>query len=393
MAENETKKQGTYDVYDYVFSLEEQLRSLQTEKQMASARLTQLQLDLERMRKELNELKVPLLIVGTINEVLADNSVIVKHSNGMEFLVKPAPGIESELEAGKRVAMNQRSLVVTKVFPENKDWRVNAMEIIEKPKVTFEQIGGLENEMRELEEAVILPLTNPESFEQLGIDPPNGVLLHGPPGTGKTLLAKAVANKTNSTFISLSGSELVRKYIGEGSKLVRDLFRLAKEKKPSIIFIDEIDSVGTHRFATANGDREVQRTMMQLLSEMDGFCEVKGVKVIAATNRLDMLDPALLRPGRFDRIIAVPLPSKDARKKIFGIHSAKMAIEKKISLDELAGLTEGLTGADIKNVCMEAGIFALRENKKKIELRHFNDAVQKVSRLPVVDRPNDRMFA
>ncbi|HLC79551.1 MAG TPA: proteasome-activating nucleotidase [archaeon] len=393
MAENETKKQGTYDVYDYVFSLEEQLRSLQTEKQMASARLTQLQIDLERMRKELNELKVPPLIVGTINEVLADNSVIVKHSNGMEFLVKPAPGIESELEAGKRVAMNQRSLVVTKVFPENKDWRVNAMEIIEKPKVTFEQIGGLENEMRELEEAVILPLTNPESFEQLGIDPPNGVLLHGPPGTGKTLLAKAVANKTNSTFISLSGSELVRKYIGEGSKLVRDLFRLAKEKTPSIIFIDEIDSVGTHRFATANGDREVQRTMMQLLSEMDGFCEVKGVKVIAATNRLDMLDPALLRPGRFDRIIAVPLPSKDARKKIFGIHSAKMAIEKKISLDELAGLTEGLTGADIKNVCMEAGIFALRENKKKIELRHFNDAVQKVSRLPVVDRPNDRMFA
>ena len=393
MAENETKKQGSYDVYDYVFSLEEQLRSLQTEKQMASARLTQLQIDLERMRKELNELKVPPLIVGTINEVLADNSVIVKHSNGMEFLVKPAPGIESELEAGKRVAMNQRSLVVTKVFPENKDWRVNAMEIIEKPKVTFEQIGGLENEMRELEEAVILPLTNPESFEQLGIDPPNGVLLHGPPGTGKTLLAKAVANKTNSTFISLSGSELVRKYIGEGSKLVRDLFRLAKEKTPSIIFIDEIDSVGTHRFATANGDREVQRTMMQLLSEMDGFCEVKGVKVIAATNRLDMLDPALLRPGRFDRIIAVPLPSKDARKKIFGIHSAKMAIEKKISLDELAGLTEGLTGADIKNVCMEAGIFALRENKKKIELRHFNDAVQKVSRLPVVDRPNDRMFA
>src|SRR3989338_3150645 len=311
----------------------------------------------------------------------------------MEFLVKAITNLNEKLDVGKRVAMNQRSLIITQIFPENKDWRVTAMEVIEKPTATFEEIGGLKNEIQELEEAVILPLINPEGFERLGIEAPNGVLLHGPPGTGKTLLAKAVANKTNSTFISLSGSELVRKYIGEGAKLVRDVFRLAKEKKPAIIFIDEIDSVGTHRFATANGDREVQRTMMQLLSEMDGFCEVKGVKVIAATNRLDMLDPALLRPGRFDRIIAVPLPSKDARKKIFGIHSAKMAIEKKISLDELAGLTEGLTGADIKNVCMEAGIFALSENKKKIELRHFNDAVQKVSRLPVVDRPNDRMFA
>jgi len=394
---NEVKRQGAYDVYDYVFSLEEQLAGLQTERQMASARLTQLQLDLERTRKELNELKLPPLMVGTVSEVLPENNAIVKHSNGMEFLVKGVVGIEGELEAGKRVAMNQRSLTITKVLPDNKDWRVNAMEIIEKPKVTFSQIGGLEDEIRELEEAVILPLTQPESFEKLGIEPPNGVLLHGAPGTGKTLLAKAVANRTNSTFISLSGSELVRKYIGEGAKLVRDLFQLAAEKKPAIIFIDEIDSVGTHRFATANGDREVQRTMMQLLSEMDGFHEVKGVKVIAATNRLDMLDPALLRPGRFDRVIEVRLPAKEARGKIFAIHTSKMALEGDVALSELSQLAEGFSGADIKNTCMEAGIFALRKGKQSIGLAEFNEAILKVKRQPAAlnddSRARDRMLA
>ncbi|HLC92343.1 MAG TPA: proteasome-activating nucleotidase [archaeon] len=391
---NETKRPGTYDVYDYVFSIEEQLRSLQTEKQITSARLTQIQLELERTKREINELKMPPLIVGTIHEVLPDGSVIVKHSNGMEFLVKPMVGLESELESGKRVAMNQRSLVITNVFPENKDWRVSAMEVIEKPKVTFEQIGGLEKEIVELEEAVILPLTQPESFERLGIDPPNGVLLHGMPGTGKTLLAKAVANKTNSTFISLSGAELVRKYIGEGAKLVRDLFKMAKEKKPAIIFIDEIDAVGSHRFATANGDREVQRTLMQLLAEMDGFNEVKGVKVIAATNRLDMLDNALLRPGRFDRIIEVRLPSKEARKKIFEIHAARMSMDKAIDLNELADLTEGFTGADIKNACTEAGMMAMRKSKKKIDFKDFNEAIQKTTKQPVdMDKSNERMFA
>ncbi len=390
----EAKRPGTYDVYDYVFSIEEQLRSLQTEKQLTSARLTQIQLELERTKRELNELKNPPLLVGIIHEIMPDGSVIVKHSNGMEFLVRAMPGLENSLDPGKRVAMNQRSLVITEVFPENKDWRVGAMEVIEKPKVTFEQIGGLESEITELEESVILPLTKPESFEKLGIVPPNGVLLHGPPGTGKTMLAKAVANKTQSTFISLSGAELVRKYIGEGAKLVRDLFKLAKEKKPSIIFIDEIDAVGSHRFATANGDREVQRTMMQLLAEMDGFNDVEGVKIMAATNRLDMLDHALLRPGRFDRVIEVKTPSREGRVKIFGIHSAKMAIDSAVDFTELAGLTDGFTGADIKNVCTEAGMFALRQNKVKIGLKDFNDAIQKVSKAPLdAEKPNERMLA
>ncbi len=393
MAEANVAKKGAYDVYDYVFSLEEQLRSMETEKQLTGARLTQLQIEMERMRKEINEVRAVPLVMGTIHEILPDRTVVVKNSNGMEFLVKAAQEVDAELEAGKRVAMNQRNLLITKVLPENKDWRVNAMEVIERPKATFEQIGGLEKEINELTEAVILPILNPEGFEQLGIEPPNGVLLHGAPGTGKTLLAKAVANRANATFISLSGSDLVRKYIGEGAKLVRDVFRLAREKRPAIIFIDEIDAVGSHRFATANGDREVQRTMMQLLSEMDGFHELKGVKVIGATNRLDMLDPALLRPGRFDRMISIPIPNTEGRKKIFEIHANRMNIDKKITLDEIAGLTEGFTGAEIKSACTEAGIFALRQNKKKIELKDFNDAVQKISRQPALPEPEHRMFA
>lgn len=394
MIEIKAKKQGSYDVYDYVFSLEEQLKSLNTEKQMSGTRITQLQLDLERMRKEIGELKSPPLVVGIISEIREDKSVIVKNSNGMEFLVKAMPGLEEKLEIGKRVAMNQRSLVITKIFSENKDWRVTAMEVIEKPVITFEDIGGLKKEILELEEAVILPLINPKGFEKLGIEPPNGVLLHGVPGTGKTLLAKAVANKAKSTFISLSGSDLVRKYIGEGSRLVRDVFKLAKEKKPSIIFIDEIDAVGSQRFATANGDREVQRTLMQLLTEMDGFHDVKGIKIMGATNRIDLLDHALLRPGRFDRLIEIPLPDKDSRKKIFEIHTSKMKSDSKLKIDELADLTEGLTGADIKSVCMEAGIFALRKKKNKITLKEFTEATDKITKKASEENPrNDKMFA
>ncbi len=392
MAEANVKKSGSYDIYDYVFSIEEQLRTMETEKQIGTARLNQLQLEIERMRKELGDLKTPPLVVGVIEDVLADGTAVVKNSNGMEFQVKIIKSLEENVEIGKRVAMNQRSLVITDILPDSKDWRVHAMEVIEKPKVTFTEIGGLEKEALELEEAVILPLLKPESFERLGIEAPNGVLLHGAPGTGKTLLAKAVANKTNSTFISLSGSELVRKYIGEGSRLVRDVFKLAKEKKPSIIFIDEIDAVGSHRFATANGDREVQRTMMQLLAEMDGFNEVKGVKIIGATNRIDMLDPALLRSGRFDRIIEIPAPNRNARAKIFGIHSAKMALDSSIDLSALAEKTEGLTGADIKSICTEAGMFALRKNRKKISKSDFDEAVKKIFRQPQQDDSHQKMF-
>lgn len=223
-----------------------------------------------------------------------------------------------------------------------------------------------------------LPLLNPDLFKKVGIEPPRGVLLVGPPGTGKTLLAKAVAHNTNATFIRTVGSELVRKYIGEGARLVRELFDLAREKSPSILFIDEIDAIGSRRLdMSTSGDREVQRTLMQLLAEMDGFDPLGNVKIIAATNRPDILDEALVRPGRFDRIIEIPMPSDEAREKIFSIHTRRMNISN-VDLKYLAKLTQGMSGADIKAICTEAGMNAIRENRNYVILQDFVKAIEKV---------------
>jgi proteasome regulatory subunit len=252
------------------------------------------------------------------------------------------------------------------------------MEIIEKPDITFNDIGGLKSQIQELKEAVNLPLKHPELFEKVGIEPPKGVLLYGPPGTGKTLLAKAVANDTNATFIRVTGSELVRKYIGEGARMVRELFAMAREKAPSIVFIDELDAIGGRRIDdTTGGEREVQRVLLQLLAEMDGFSPLDNVKIIGATNRPDMLDPALLRPGRFDRLIEIPLPDYEARKEIFAIHTKKMNL-KNVSLDWLAKMTEGASGAEIKAICTEAGFFAIRKGKTWVGRKEFEQAIEKV---------------
>ncbi len=377
MSEVEVKK-APFNIYDYVFTLEEKIRVLEQEKQLNSMKHSQIESELNRLQKELKELREPPLIVGVIQEVMEDK-LVVKNSNGIELLISLTEEFKSKVKSGLRVALNQRNLSLVEILTESTDYRARAMEIVEKPKVTFKEIGGLRKEILELEEAIILPLTHPKKFEEIGIEPPCGVLLYGEPGTGKTMLAKAVANATNSTFIGITGSELVRKYIGEGAKLVRDVFKMAKEKKHSIIFIDEIDSIGAQRLdATTGGDREVQRTLMQLLAEIDGFNEVKNVKIIAATNRIDILDPALLRAGRFDRIIEVPLPDEKARKEIFKIHSKKMKMDSNVSIDELVKLTEKANGADIKAICMESGINAIRANEKSISLNHFKEAVKKV---------------
>jgi proteasome regulatory subunit len=252
-------------------------------------------------------------------------------------------------------------------------------EIIEKPEVTYEDIGGLEEQLREIREAVEEPMIKPELYIKVGIEPPKGVLLVGPPGVGKTLLAKAVAHKTNATFIRFVGSELVQKYIGEGARLVRELFALAKEKSPTIVFIDELDSIGAKRLEIAtSGDREVQRTLMQLLAELDGFDPIGDVKLIAATNRPDILDEALLRPGRFDRIIKIPIPNSEARIEIFKIHIKKMNIAKDVDVEIIASKCENVTGADIKSICTEAGMFAIREGRNFVEMADFDKAVDKV---------------
>ncbi|MDD2644308.1 MAG: proteasome-activating nucleotidase, partial [Methanobacteriaceae archaeon] len=268
---------------------------------------------------------------------------------------------------------------VVEVLPSEKDPSVSGMEVEEKPDVTYDQIGGLDPQIVEVKETVELPLKHPELFEKIGIDPPKGILLYGPPGTGKTLLAKAVANETNATFIKIVASEFVKKYIGEGARLVREVFELAKEKAPAIIFIDEIDAVAAKRLkSSTSGDREVQRTLMQLLAELDGFESRGDIGIIGATNRPDILDPALLRPGRFDRFIEVPSPNEEGRKEILKIHTSKMSLSEEADIDLLATLTDGVSGADLKAICTEAGMFAIREGRDKVIVSDFMDAVEKI---------------
>ena len=292
-------------------------RKVENEKRSAENQKVRYEREVRKLRSELERLKGPPLLVGTVLDVLDDNRVVIKSSTGPKFVVNASQFIEQELIAGARVALNQQSLAIVGALPPSKDPTVYGMEIIETPTVSYDDIGGLDGQIQELRETVELPLLKPELFKRVGIEPPKGVLLYGPPGTGKTLLAKAVAKETESVFIRIVGSELVQKYIGEGARLVRELFEMARDKAPSIIFIDELDAIGAKRLDSAtSGDREVQRTLMQLLAEMDGFENRGDVKIIGATNRSDILDPALLRPGRFDRLIDIPLPTNEAALKL-----------------------------------------------------------------------------
>ena len=250
----------------------------------------------------------------------------------------------------------------------------------------------MSDQVREIKEVIELPLIKPDLFRQVGISPPKGVLLYGPPGTGKTLLAKAVANSTNATFIEIVGSELVQKFIGEGAKLVKDIFKLAKEKAPSIIFIDELDSIAAERLDLGtSGEREVQRTFMQLLSEIDGFDYLGDVKIIGATNRVDILDEAILRPGRLDRLIEIPCPDKFGRKEILKIHTKNMNLHKSYNLNEVTDLTDSFSGAEIRAICTEAGYFAIREKRFIINMEDFLLAIKKVANDIVDDAPT-KMF-
>ena len=360
--------------------LMEDLQNAETEKRYSESELFRLQKDISRLRNELERLKSPPLIIGSIKDVLPNNRVVVKSSTGPDFVVSVSEYIpESDLVVGSRVSLNKQTLSVMDVLPLPVDPVVSGAEIIDKPDVTYDDVGGLKQQMLELREAVEDPLLRPELYKKVGIEPPKGVLLVGPPGTGKTLMAKAVANATQATFIRLVGSELVQKYIGEGARLVRELFQLAKDKAPSIIFIDELDSVGARRLDVAtSGDREVQRTLMQLLSELDGFTPTSNVKIIGATNRPDILDDALLRPGRFDRIIDVGLPDADGRKQIFDIHLAHMNVDGEVSSKKLADITEGVSGAEIKSICTEAGMLAIRDDRDHVTEKDFLAAKEKV---------------
>jgi len=305
---------------------------------------------------------------------------VIKTSTRQTYFLPVIGLVDSEkLKPGDLVGVNKDSYLILETLPAEYDARVKAMEVDERPTEQYSDIGGLDKQIQELIEAVVLPMTHKDKFKNLGIHPPKGVLLYGPPGTGKTLLARACAAQTKSTFLKLAGPQLVQMFIGDGAKLVRDAFALAKEKSPAIIFIDELDAIGTKRFDSEKaGDREVQRTMLELLNQLDGFSSTSDIKVIAATNRVDILDPALLRSGRLDRKIEFPHPNEEARARIMQIHSRKMNVSPEVNFDELARSTDDFNGAQCKAVCVEAGMIALRRSANNVTHEDFMDAIMEV---------------
>jgi 26S proteasome regulatory subunit T1 len=287
----------------------------------------------------------------------------------------------TDIEEGMRVGVDRQKFQIQIPLPPKIDPTVTMMQVEEKPDVTYKDVGGIKDQIDKLREVVELPLLHPERFVKLGIDPPKGVLMYGPPGTGKTLSARAVANRTDATFIRVIGSELVQKYVGEGARMVRELFAMARSKKACIIFFDEIDAVGGARTDDgAGGDNEVQRTMLELINQLDGFDARGNIKVIMATNRPDTLDPALVRPGRLDRKVEFALPDLEGRAQIFEIHAKAMSCARDIRFDLLARLCPNATGADIRSVCTEAGMFAVRARRKQVVEEDFLEAVEKVIR-------------
>jgi len=331
-------------------------------------------------RTKVDDLRGTPMGVGSLEEIIDDNHAIVSSTAGPEYYVTILSIVDRELlEPGCSVLTHNKTISIIGVLQDEVDPMVNVMKVEKAPLESYADIGGLEDQVREIKEAVELPLTHPELYEEVGIKPPKGVILYGEPGTGKTLLAKAVANQTSATFLRVVGSELIQKYLGDGPKLVRELFRVADELAPSIVFIDEIDAVGTKRYdASSGGEREIQRTMLELLNQLDGFDNRSDVKVILATNRIETLDPALIRPGRIDRKIEFPLPDTKTRRKIFSIHTGRMTLSDDVKLEEFVMSKDELSGADIKAICTEAGLLALRERRMKVTQQDFKKGKEKV---------------
>uniref|UniRef100_A0A182FCH3 26S proteasome regulatory subunit 8 n=2 Tax=Anopheles albimanus TaxID=7167 RepID=A0A182FCH3_ANOAL len=349
------------------------LRRLQAQRNELNAKVRML-------REELQLLQEQGSYVGEVVKPMDKKKVLVKvHPEG-KFVVDIDKNIDiNDVTPNCRVALRNESYTLHKILPNKVDPLVSLMMVEKVPDSTYEMVGGLDKQIKEIKEVIELPVKHPELFDALGIAQPKGVLLYGPPGTGKTLLARAVAHHTECTFIRVSGSELVQKFIGEGSRMVRELFVMAREHAPSIIFMDEIDSIGSSRIESGSGgDSEVQRTMLELLNQLDGFEATKNIKVIMATNRIDILDPALLRPGRIDRKIEFPPPNEEARLDILKIHSRKMNLTRGINLRKIAELMPGASGAEVKGVCTEAGMYALRERRVHVTQEDFEMAVAKV---------------
>lgn len=370
------------DLVGMITSLNNQVTTLRMQNSEFQARLLEamtanknLQQQLLALKKHIEDSTKPPLFLASVLEVSGGEALIRQHGNNQEWLIERG---EHKPEVGMRVAVNN-DLKIIRTLPTSLDERALVMEMSEDPGIEYEMIGGLAEQIQDVRETVELPLTSPELFSSVGVEPPRGVLLYGEPGTGKTLLAKAVAHHASATFIKMSGSELVHKFIGEGASLVRDVFQLAREKAPTILFVDEIDAVGARRTHDGTvGSGEVNRTMTQILTELDGFGERGNVRVMAATNRIDLLDPALLRPGRFDRLIEIPPPDEGGRMQILLIHTEAMSLADDVDLSALAAETEGATGADLKIIATEAGMNAIRERRHVVSMDDFRYALDKL---------------
>ena len=334
--------------------------------------------NVETLQLELQKFQNAPLLACELKDII-DGKGLIRLPNGNEFCVEISKKCEGVVP-GDTVLAEQHNLTVVSKIKGTRKFDVEKFIIMQKPEVSWEEIGGLKEQEQEIREVIELPLTKPHLFKQIGIDPPKGVLLYGEPGTGKTLLAKAVAKSTNSTFIEIVASEIVQKFIGEGAKLVKEIFDIAREKAPTVIFIDELDAIAAVRMDLGtSGEREVQRTFMQLLSEIDGFNSLDNVKIIAATNRRDILDPAIIRPGRLDRQVYVPLPNMEGRTEILKIHTSRMQLNG-VDIGEIASMTEGMSGAQLKSTVTEAGYFAIRKSKKKVGREEFLMAIDKVKK-------------
>lgn len=359
-------------------------------------------------RSRVDDMRGSPMGVGTLEEMIDDDHAIVSSATGPEYYVSIMSFVDKDLlEPGASILLHHKSVSVVGVLTDDTDPLVSVMKLDKAPTESYADIGGLESQIQEVREAVELPLLHPELYEEMGIKPPKGVILYGSPGTGKTLLAKAVANQTSATFLRIVGSELIQKYLGDGPRLVRQIFQVAAEHAPSIVFIDEIDAIGTKRYeSTSGGEREIQRTMLELLNQLDGFDDRGDVKVIMATNKIESLDPALIRPGRIDRKILFENPdrkcrcpayfkestkanglSENTKKKIFTLHTGKMSLGDDVDLDEFISQKDDLSGADIKAICTEAGLMALRERRMKVQMADFRAARERVMKTKQENEP------
>ncbi|XP_034832901.1 26S proteasome regulatory subunit 6B [Maniola hyperantus] len=353
------------DLYTKYKKLQRMLEFLEVQEEYIKDEQRNLKKEYLHAQEEVKRIQSVPLVIGQFLEAVDQNTGIVGSTTGSNYYVRILSTIDRELlKPSASVALHKHSNALVDVLPPEADSSISMLQADEKPDVQYSDIGGMDTQKQEIREAVELPLTHVELYRQIGIEPPRGVLMYGPPGCGKTMLAKAVAHHTTAAFIRVVGSEFVQKYLGEGPRMVRDVFRLAKENSPAIIFIDEIDAIATKRFDAQTGaDREVQRILLELLNQMDGFDQTTNVKVIMATNRADTLDPALLRPGRLDRKIEFPLPDRRQKRLIFSTITAKMNLSEEVDLEEFVARPERVSGADINAICQEAGMHAVRENR------------------------------